>query len=314
MTWAMGSKGRVAIDFETAFGTTPASPVAKKMPINTSNISGKQNMIESATITGLRSPVAPSLGNIDVSGGLVVPITVRDFGWWLKGGFNVPVTTGAGPYVHTFKIPTAQPSMTIEQGFTDVAQYFLYNGCKISKMGFSFGGDGELTASIDIMGAKETLSTSPFDATVDTMVFDRFANFQAAILEGGSAIANCTEASIDIDFGLDGDTYCIGGAGFRSEIAEGIVSVSGSIKAMFQNATLLAKAIARTESSLKITLTNGAHVLEFLIPELLYERATPGIEGPAGVFVTLPFKGYYQNDAVASAIQVKLTNDVASYA
>lgn len=314
MGWAMGGNGRVAIDFETTFGTTPAVPVAKKMPINKSNITGKQNMTESATITGLRSPVAPSLGNIDVSGNIEAPLTVRDFGWWLKGALNVPTTTGAGPYIHTFKIPTAQPSMTIEQGFTDIAQYFLYNGCKISKMGFNFGGDGELTASIDIMGAKETLGTTPFDATVDSMVFDRFANFQAAILEGGSAIANCTEASIDIDFGLDGNTYCIGGAGFRSEIAEGIVSVSGSIKAMFKDAALLAKAIAGTESSLKITLTNGAHILEITVPELVYERATPGIDGPGGVFVTLPFKGYYQNDAAASAIQIKLTNDVASYA
>lgn len=205
------------------------------------------------------------------------------------------------------------PSLAIEQGFTDIAQYFLYNGCKVSKLGLSFGGDGELNASIDIMGAKETLSTSPFDATVDSMVFDRFANFQAAILEGGSAVATCTEATIDVDFGLDGDTYCIGGQGFRSAISEGVVGVSGKVKAMFQNATLLSKAINGTESSLKVTLTNGAHILEILIPELVYERNTPGIDGPKGVFVELPFRGYFGNSAENTVIKATLTNDVASY-
>ena len=315
MTWAMGGKGVVGIDFEATFGTTPASPAGKKMPINKSNIAGKQAVNNPSTITGSRNPVAPSFGNIDVNGSLEVPVTVRDFGWWLRACFGAPVTTGAtAPYTHVFKIGDTMPSLVIEQGFTDVAQYFLYNGCKIGKLGLSFGGDGELVASIDVMGAKETLATTSFDTTLTTMVFDRFANFQAAILEGGSAIANCTEAGIDVEFGLDGNTYCIGGSGFRSDIAEGIVAASGNIKAMFQNATLLTKAMNGTESSLKITLTNGSHSLEILIPELVYERATPGIEGPAGVFVTLPFKGYYQNGADASVIKVTLINDVASYA
>lgn len=440
MTWAMGGKGVVGMDFEATFGTTPVSPAGKKMPINKSNITGKQAMNNPSTITGSRNPVAPSFGNIDVNGSLEVPLTVRDFGWWLKGCFGAPVTTdvstagslagatgvtetietwtavsdgafkiaidgsaatavgsidfssgvttmaqvaskiqaavraigtggftlatvawddtekkftitsgtagalssvsqltapasgtniggtgfmkctagtltaGVTAYSHVYKVGDTMPSLVIEQGFTDVAQYFLYNGCKIGKLGLSFGGDGELVASIDVMGAKETLATTSFDTTLTTMVFDRFANFQAAILEGGSAIANCTEASIDVEFGLDGNTYCIGGAGFRSDIAEGIVAASGSIKAMFQNAALLTKAMNGTESSLKITLTNGAHSLEILIPELVYERATPGIEGPAGVFVTLPFKGYYQNGADASVIKVTLINDVASYA
>ena len=315
MTWAMGGKGRVAIDFESTFGTTPASPVGKKMPINKASLSGKQNMIDSATITGRRDPVAPAFGNIDVGGNLVVPLTVRDFGYWLKACFGAPTTTGTdAPYSHVFKVGDTMPSMVIEQGFTDVGQYFLYNGCMVSKLGMAFGGDGELTASLDILGAKETLASSSFDSTMDTMVFDRFANFQAAVLEGGSSIAICTEVSIDVDFGLDGDTYCIGGQGFRSAIAPGLLNVSGKIKAMFQNATLLNKAINGTESSLKVTLTNGAHSLEIFVPELVYERAAPPIDGPKGVYVELPFKGYYQNSSDASVIKATLVNDVATYA
>lgn len=314
MTWAIGGNGVIGIDFETTYGTTPASPVGKKMPFNKSSITGKQNLVDPSTITGTRNPVAPALGNIDVGGNLEVPLTVRDFGWWLKAAFGAPVTTGSTTYQHVFKVGSSMPSFCLEQGFTDISQYFLYNGCKISKMGFSFGGDGELVSSIDIMGGKETLGTTSFDSTLTALTFDRFANFQAAIKEGGSAIANCTEASIDIDFGLDGDTYCIGGQGFRSDIAAGIVSVTGKIKAMFQSAALLTKAINGTESSLQITLTNGTNILDLLISELLFERNAPSIDGPKGIFVELPFKAYYQNGADASAIKATLTNDVSSYA
>ena len=315
MTWAMGGNGQLAIDFESAFGTTPTTPAGKKMPFNKAGISGKQNMVDSNTITGVRSAAAPAFGNIDVSGNMVVPLTVRDFGFWLKACFGAPTTTGTeAPYSHLFKVGSTMPSMVIEQGFKDIGQYFLYNGCKVSKLGLEFGGDGELTASLDIMGAKETLGAASFDATLDTVVFDRFSNFQAAILEGGSAIATCTSCSLDVDFGLDGDTYCIGGSGFRSAIAEGQVSVSGNIKAMFQDATLLNKAINGTESSLQITLTNGTYSLAIAVPELVYERSTPGIDGPKGVYVELPFRGYLQNGSAASIITATLVNDVTSYA
>jgi len=224
------------------------------------------------------------------------------------------IVAGVALYQHVFEVGDTQPSLFIEQGFTDVLQYFLYNGCKVSKAGFSFGGDGELTASIDVMGMKETLSTSSVDATPTEVSFDRFANFQATIKEGGAEIGICTEASLDIDLGLDGDTYCIGGNGFRSAVAEGLLKVSGKIKSMFQDATLLNKAINGTESSLQITLTNGNFILDLLVQELVYERATPELSGPKGIFVELPFQAYFDNGAGGSVVTATLTNDVASYA
>lgn len=314
MTWAMGRKGRLALDFETTFGQTPAVPAAFSMPINKSALAGKQKLIDAATITGRRDPVAPVQGNTDVSGNIVVPLDARAMGYWFKAMFGTPTTTGSGPYVHVFKVGETMPSLTLEQGFSDVGQYFLYNGCKISKAGFSFGGDTELTASLDIMGAKETLSATAFDTTLTDIVFERFSNFQASLTEGGAAIATCTEAKLDIDFGLNGDTYCVGGEGYRSAIAEGMLGVSGKVKAMFQNATLLNKAISGAKSSLKVTLTNGTNILELSVPELVYERNTPPIDGPKGVFVELSFKGYYQNSADASVVKVSLTNGVTSYA
>jgi hypothetical protein len=260
-------------------------------------------VIQSGT-TGALSTIsqltAPSSGT-DISGSSFMKCTAGT------------ITAGEALYQHVFKVGDTMPSLVLEQGFTDINTYALHNGCMIGKIGMSFGGDGELTASIDVLGMKETISATSFDGTPTTLVLGRFNNFQAAVQEGGSTIAICRKVDINLDFGLDGDSYCIGGGGFRREATPGIIGVSGTVEALFENQTLLNKSINGTESSIKLTLTNGTNSLEFFIPELTYERNTPGIEGPKGVIISLPYRGYYGNGADNSVIKVTLINGVSTY-
>lgn len=183
----------------------------------------------------------------------------------------------------------------------------------MNKMSLNFGGDAELTASIDVMGCKETMAAVPFDTAPKSIVFTPFENLEATIKEGGATVANVLSMSLDIDFGLDGDSYAIGGKGFRTYIDTGIIGVSGTIKAFFQNMDLLNKAVNGTESSLELTLTKGTNSLTIKLPELIYERNSPGIDGPKGVNIELPFKAYYGDDAGQSAVVFELVNSQASY-
>lgn len=311
---AKGAKAQLLMCFESTYNTTPTTPAAIKMPIISSSLKSTQNLIDSALITGRRDPTPPARGNIDVGGSVEVPIDEVGIGHWLKLGFGAPTTTGAAdPYSHVFKIGDTMPSAVLEQGFTDIAAYELFNGIKMSKMAISFGGDGELTAKIDLLGGKETIGATSVDATPDTITITKLGNFQASLKEGGSSIATVLSCDLNFDFGLDGDTYAIGGAGFRTAIEEGLVQISGTIKAFFENTTLLNKAINGTESSLEITLTNGTHSLAIKLPEIIYERNSPGIDGPKGVNIELPFKAYYQNSADANAAIITLVNAQASY-
>ena len=172
----------------------------------------------------------------------------------------------------------------------------------------------EATANLEFMGAKETLAGVSFDATPTALVLTKFGMPSLALQEGGAPIAIVTGGEIALDFTLDGDQYAIGAGGLRGDIPEGLVQVIGNIKAFFQDATLYNKAVNGTESSLLATWTDGAHSLAILVPELKYERSAPGIEGPRGVLVELPFRGYYENNADATAIKVTLINTQASYA
>ena len=317
MAQARGYNSQLVIDFETTFGADPASPDGKAMPINSWDVSGARNLNSAQTLTGTRNPVEPFAGNKSLAGNAVVPVDLVAFAYWLKAMFGAPATTGAGPYVHVFKFGATQPSLVAEKkfDFSTAQTYMKQNGIKISTLGLTVGGDGELVANLGIVGSSESApGTTRYDLTPTTVTLDRLNNFQAAIKEGGSAIATVTEVAINLNFGLETDKYVIGGGGVLGEIPEGIVAVEGTLTALFADTSLLTKAANLTESALAITLTKGTHSLKIEIHELVYELKTPGITGPAGVMQQLGFKGYYANSTAASAAVVTLTNAVASYA
>jgi hypothetical protein len=65
-------------------------------------------------------------------------------------------------YTHVYKIGRDQPSMTIEQVHTDLAEMFLYTGCMASR--FAIGADSngqENVVTVDIMGSKPAASVVP---------------------------------------------------------------------------------------------------------------------------------------------------------
>ncbi len=71
-------------------------------------------------------------------------------------------------YTHVYKIGRAQPSMTIEQVHTDLAEMFLYTGCMASRLSIGADSNGqENVVTVDIMGSKPAASVVP-------VVIDKF--------------------------------------------------------------------------------------------------------------------------------------------
>lgn len=314
MSRAKGYNSQLAFGFESTYGETPESVKGYNMPFNQSKISIKQNLIESGTIRGRRDKEQPALGNIDVAGSVVVPLDQVGIGYWLSAMFGSPATIGSGnPYTHVFKVNGSQPSLVLEQQYTDIATYEMFNGCKVNKFSFTYGGDAELTAGIELIGARRTVGTAPFTPSLTGIPLLKFSSFQGSVEEGGSQLAIVTEASLNVDFGLDGNTYTIGGGGYRTGLPEGYLQVSGTIKAFFEDAVLLNKAINNTKTSLSFKFTNGAHSLGFYMEEALFQQTSPGIENEKGIMINLPFKAFYTSGTSGSAIVATLINDYASY-
>lgn len=212
------------------------------------------------------------------------------------------------------------PSFLIEKGFTDIGQYFKYNGCKINKFSLAVKPSGFQDVTLDIMGARETVSGTSFHEAPTDAGYRAFGGFSiASVREGGSAIAIATDASISIENNLDGSIYTIAGGGERHSLPEGVVKISGNLKAIFQSLALYNKAITSTETSLEIVYQlgtgNGAtgnEYIAFNIPELQFSPNAPVIDGPQGVFVDLPFEAYYDNSTGRSAIEAIIKNTEAT--
>jgi len=158
------------------------------------------------------------------------------------------------------------------------------------------------------------MESSSFDSSPTTITLARLKNFQASLTDDGFALANATELTITLNFPID-PYYVIGGSGYVGSLAEQKVEVTGNIKTLFEDTSLIDYAIAGTERSLKLTITGSASsVFELEIQELLYERNSPDVPGPQGMLVDMNFQGYYANGSEASGIVARLTNATADYA
>lgn len=310
MTQATGQQSQLVIGKETTFDTAATSGFV--VPINSSNVSGGRNKTTPQTIRDNRNPAQPFDGNYTVSGDIIVPVDSIALWYWLQLMFGDPSTSGTDPYDHVFTVPSSQPSFTMEHAHTDISDYTRFTGCKISRWSMSVGGDGELISTFGVIGATPSLESTSFDGSATSVSFSRLSNMHASLDEGGSDITNATDVSLNVDFATDGDNHTIGDGGTLGDIPVGIISVTGSLTTLFEDQTLLTKAINSTESSLTLSVSAAASsALEIEIPELQYELATPPIDGPAGLMVNLNFVAYYDDDADASSIIATLTNSEA---
>lgn len=314
---AKGMKSITNLTFEKTYGQMPSDGTWYQQPINKNALTGKQSLIQSNTITGRRDMTEPGIGQMDASGQLELPLDVRNIGNILKGLFGTPTTTAGtkeGTYKHVFKVADEIPSLTIEKGFPDIGLFFTYTGTKFNKFSLTAQvGNNETTYTVDTMASNETEAKKTLATAPTALKLTRFNNVNASVKEGGTALATCRKMQLDINNNLDGDTYCLNGSSIRPSINEGMSEITGNIETLFEDDAQLQKAMNSTETSLELEFTRDDFSLTFSIPEVILERATPGISGPKGITQTLNYRGYYADDKGNSIITVTLINDVATY-
>jgi hypothetical protein len=322
MAQQRGSNVKIIYDTETVFRTTPGAPASMVLPFVRESLRMSRNLVSSNTIRSSRNPQQPVRGNVDVAGSIDIELAPQ-YGLLFKHIFGTVATTGSGPYTHTHKIGDLPAGMTIEKQFLDLSpiQYFKYNGCKVNNFKCTIKPEGLITASVDIIGATETVSSGgSFHASPTDRGITPFDGFGCTIKQGGSTLAIGTEVSFTIANGLDASMYVIDGTGYRYSLPEGLARVTGNLKCIFDAITMYNLAVAGTESSLEVTLTKGTGAgtagnekMVFLFDELIFKPAAPVVEGPTGLLVDLDFEAYYGDDADISALRVQTFDSWATY-
>lgn len=269
--------------------------------------------------TSLNDKIWPVIA-VPTANTFTVRIPMGTTSTFTKGPGTVKKVTAAGVLTHTIKAGGTLPDYVLEFGATDIGQYQQELGCKLASLGFSIGAKGAIALSTRWLGIKELQATAPFDAApLDNgkRSFDNMGIAAADMKEGGVACAQILSIdNISLDNAVTGDTFVVGGGGFRSGTNADVYKITGTVKAIFEDAALYTKAINSTETSLDFKVkrgsgdgTDGNETIQVVISEIQYSPKSPTIPAGGGI-VELPFVGYYDNSADGTALKVVVVNSV----
>jgi hypothetical protein len=312
MAREVGARTRSAFAFESTYGVAPASGY-RVIPFAKNDLGVSQPLLDNEMLGMGRDPLAPIKDAQDASGALTIPMDVENLGLWLKALLGSPVTTGAGPYVHTFQSGGwTLPSFSIEKQMPAIPLFEMISGCMLDELSFDFQRKGLLTAEVKIIAQGAENETSTGAGSPTELAYQRFGNFHGSIKRDGVDLGLILSGSIMYRNNLD-PVEAIRADGKIDGIDPGMASAGGSLVARLANTTLIDQAVEGAGCELEFTYEISADaslVLTFHDVYLPVPKKT--IDGPQGLQVTFDWQGA-KATSPARMLTAVLTNSVATY-
>jgi hypothetical protein len=314
MARAYGANAQLLGLVETTYGTAPTTNFIK-FPFVSSDLGSEQGLIASNLLGQGRDPAQPIRDVVKVTGNVVVPVDVRNFGHWMKALLGAPVTTGGGPpYTHTFTSGAATlPSLSVEVGMPEVPAYFMNSGVRVNSMQLTFARSGAADATLACIAQGEVRATSSSGGVPTSLALTRFNQFQGAITKDGVQLGNVTGAQMTYSNNL-ATIETIRPDGKIDGADPTIAALTGTLDVRFADTTLIDDATNNTPVELTFGYTIDAnHALVFTAHEVYLPKPKLTISGAAGVQANFAWQAA-KNATAGNMMTVTLTNDVASYA
>lgn len=267
MARAQGARARMALAFETTYGTPPGSGYTR-MPFASATLGAEQPLLNSELLGYGRDPLAPIKDAVTADGDVVMPIDAEAFGFWLKAAFGAPTTTGSspGPYTHTFQSGSwTLPSVAIETAMPEVPRYAMYSGVVLDQLSWQMQRSGLLTATARLVAQGETVATTSGAGTPAELDLIRFGHFNGSIKRNGTALGNVISTEITYANNLD-RIETIRADGMIDGADPSIAALTGRTEVRFADSTLVSQAISGTP------LRTGIRLWPDLGPELHLHR------------------------------------------
>jgi hypothetical protein len=308
MARAYGANAALLLKRETVYGAQ-ATGNNVRMPFNRCSLGSEQGLIDDPVLGYGRDPQAPLQDVINDEGDIVVPMDPRYLGFWLTGLLGDPVTTGTGPYTHTFVSGAADlPSYSIEVGLAQVPAFFMHTGVKLNSIALEFARSGAAAATLNAIAQGETRNGTSQGGTPTSLAFSRISQFQGSIKRGGSAVGNLTAGSLTYSNNLE-KIETIRADGRIDGADPTIAALTGRIDVRFADTTLIDLAANGTPVDLEFAYTLSAGVsVVFTAHEVYLPKPKLAVEGPGGVQASFDFQGAW-NETEGEMLKVELTND-----
>ncbi|WP_111735386.1 phage tail tube protein [Roseovarius amoyensis] len=312
MARAQGARARLALAFETVYGTPPVSGFLR-LPFASTSLGAEQPLLNSELLGYGRDPLAPIKDAVTADGDVVVPIDAEAFGFWLKAAFGQPVTTGTDPWTHEFQSGAwVLPSLSIETGMPEVPRFAMYSGCVLDQINWQMQRSGLLTATARLVAQGEIVGTTTSAGTPADLTLRRFGHFNGAITRNGSALGNVVSADITYANNLD-RIETIRSDGRIDGADPSIAALTGSIEVRFADQTLVTQAINGDPCELEFAyaLPSGES-LRLTVHAVYLPRPRIEISGPQGVQATFDWQAA-RDSTVGRMCTATLINDLEVY-
>jgi len=301
MTFATGARHGLSYIAEETFGTTPSSPDMTAIRHTACSLGLSKTTLESAEIRSDRQIAHLLHGQKTVSGTIETELSYGAFDDLLAA---VMQSSWASDVL---KAGASQPSFTFERTFADIGQYQLLTGCVIDRLRLNVRPDRLITGTFGVIGKSSAISSSSADGSpMAAAANDPMDSFSGSLEEGGSSIGIVVGLDLTIDNALE-QAFVIG-EDEASCLLAGQSRITGEITTYFEDAALLNKFAARTESSLTLTCSGDGGSLEFNLPRIVYTGAENPALGAGPITLSLPFTAFYDTD---EATNLKITRTAA---
>jgi hypothetical protein len=250
-------------------------------------------------------------GKQEVAGPVTFECAPQGFGVLLKHCIGPDVTTGAGPYVHTFAPGdlTAQ-TFTVQIGTPSIdgtVRPYDYTGMSITDWSLDAQVNAYLMMTLGMYGMNEdvsqTLATAAYPATITP-----FTYLQGALQIGGSA-QDVKKITISANNGLATGRHQIRATTPeqpKMALEQSRRVITGSLAADFTDLTLYNRYRNGTEAALSLTFTSGTASL-VISGNIRCDGDTADVTGDVLLEQMIPFK-FLSSTSDALAFTAVLTN------
>jgi len=319
----------IGIAEETTYGT--AVSATDWIDVVSESITSEQGFIEVET-AGMRERVKRVPGPYNVGGSFDMIVNADNITKLLKWLLGAAETTddGSSPtplaYRHEFTPSQTLKSFTMEICPDVGNQSRQVVGCMVSSIAFEASARELLTASVDVIGQKDSL-ISPSTPTFSTL--RPFIFFEGVVSDGGNPISDVEAFRVTIENDIPDDAYVLGDR-FRPDLTKRVqgMTVSGDMdiafldwdyfKKFYGSATATEPQTSITPLALKLTFTGEStsssvegfdkFLLEIDLPKVYLDTSEANFDRRDRIVQSLGYTAVY--DAVAGYIcKVTVVNE-----
>jgi hypothetical protein len=304
MTFAQGSRTRLALVEESSFGATPSNPSLTEIPYTSHSLNLTKERVQGNDILQDRIPRVDRHGNRSAAGDISVDLRDTDFDSLIESAFFSSFGTSGSA---SMTIGTSPKFFTIEDSANDITQFRQFTGMAVSQMAISIAPNQMVQATFSMVGKDMTQAQTALDGNpASPSGGEPFDSYSGSINEGGSSIAIIT--SLDFTLSNSLSPTNVVGSDTTPQLEFGRAVVEGTVTAYYEDETLIDKFLNETETSLDITLDDpsSGSTLQFEMNSVKYNGADVPVADPQSRIITIPFVAIY-NAGDSSNIKVTKT-------